>query len=346
MTRRIKHTGVSGMILLAAVILLCISMTTPIQPLYAQAPQELLSNNGMDSYYGIGGSNVVPLGWTLTSSIPVATAKQQWQFENEQFGGSWHLSTIGAAFTAIGTQFVANVKKGTPLRFSAYANLFTCNQQTSCIEQSVGRRVSDRGSGAKVRVGIDPTGGKDANAATVKWSGFAQPFDAFGQVVIDARSENDAGVTVFLYATQDVGMLLNNVYWDNASLQVLGPGSGGGAGTDVPPPPAFAEFVTPQATQPDGSIIHIVREGDTLSSIAVAYKVTVTQIRELNKLPVGAVIFPGQKLLIKKAEAIYLIVTATPTGAAGSATETPRALPTSPVRPTFGPVIITKTPTP
>ncbi len=62
---------------------------------------------------------------------------------------------------------------------------------------------------------------------------------------------------------------------------------------EVPP-------VTVQPPQPDGSIIHVVQRGDTLASIAYAYKVTVAEILKLNNMPEDAwVISVGQKLIIK-----------------------------------------------
>lgn len=241
---------------------------------------ELLRNNGMDEYTG-GPGGVVPVGWTLTSNVPVTSAKQNWVFnEFPGFVASWQVSTSSYAFTMTASQFVAGIRRGTPLRFSAYANLFTCNRADSCIGNN-GTRTSDQTSGARVRIGIDPTGGRDPNAASVVWSPFASPFDTFQQLSVDVASANDNGVTVFLYATQAQGFLLNNVYWDNASLL-------SGAGNPAVPPterPRDVPFVTPQATQSDGSIIHIVREGDTLLSIAVAYNISISELRRLNQIP-------------------------------------------------------------
>jgi LysM repeat protein len=79
--------------------------------------------------------------------------------------------------------------------------------------------------------------------------------------------------------------------------------------------------VTPQPPQPDGSIIHEVRPGDTLAGIAVAYKVDIEELRKLNNIPpeVGNIYY-GQKLIIKLApvqtlppNATFVIVTATHT---------------------------------
>ena len=276
---------------------------------------ELLTNNGMDAYVG-GTGGVVPAGWTLTANVPVNSSKQDWVFnEFPGFGSSWKVSTSKYAFTMNAYQFVAGVRAGTPLVFSAYANVFTCDRQDSCITAE-SPRTSQRESGAQVRIGIDPTGGRDPNAPTVKWSAYIQPFDQFLPMSIEARSENDNGVTVFLNATQSVGMLLNDVYWDNVSL-LSGAGSGGAGGVPIPPTvPRDVPFVTPQKARPDGSIIHTVIQGDTLLSIAVAYNITVTELRRLNNIPPEEYVLQiGQQLIIKtpSPNITFVVVTATPT---------------------------------
>ena len=58
------------------------------------------------------------------------------------------------------------------------------------------------------------------------------------------------------------------------------------------------ELATPAA---DGSITHLVKSGQTLWAIAVAYKVRVAQIQFLNNLGQTVVIYEGQKLIIKEA---------------------------------------------
>ncbi len=76
----------------------------------------------------------------------------------------------------------------------------------------------------------------------------------------------------------------------------------------APPQPTSAPvYVAPvqaQAPQPDGSIIHVVREGDTISAIAVAYRVYQLDIITANQLEhMGRWIYPGQELLIRAADA-------------------------------------------
>jgi len=309
---------------------------------------ELLKNTTFDQYYGIGGANVAPVGWSLTASLPVSAARQEWVFnEFPGFGASWEVSTSKAVFTMTAAQFVPGIRAGTPLRFQAYSNVFTCDKETSCIEGNVGYRISMTNSNARTRIGVDPTGGQDPNASTVVWSPYISPFDRFELAIVDVQAKTDNGVTLFLNGTQDVGMLLNKMYWDNASLQVLGPGGGAPPGaTEVP---RVVPFVTPAGQQADGSIIHTVRSGDTLASIAVAYKITIDEIRQLNEMaPDEYVIQIGQKLIIRppfsvKPPVTYIIVTATYTPGVGTIypTPTPTFTPTrTPTANSSGPIII------
>jgi LysM repeat protein len=73
-------------------------------------------------------------------------------------------------------------------------------------------------------------------------------------------------------------------------------------------PPQQVPPVTPQAPQPDGSIIHSVQQGDTLFSIALAYKVSVDDIKALNNLPASGKVVIGQRLLIKPAPSTTVAV--------------------------------------
>jgi LysM repeat protein len=107
--------------------------------------------------------------------------------------------------------------------------------------------------------------------------------------------------------SQGQGLALNNVYWDQISLTRGGTASqpGGTPGsTVVPTPPAEVPFVVPQGVRPDGSIIHIVQEGDTLSSIAFAYYedygTTVALIAEFNEgiQPNTRFLTIGQEIII------------------------------------------------
>ena len=86
----------------------------------------------------------------------------------------------------------------------------------------------------------------------------------------------------------------------------------------------------------DGTIYHIVQSNEALWSIALAYNVTVDQLKILNSLPTNN-IYVGQKLLVKKPE----ILTATPEITITVTLGIPTSTATRPVTPT-----ITSTATP
>lgn len=62
---------------------------------------------------------------------------------------------------------------------------------------------------------------------------------------------------------------------------------------------SLIETSTPAA---DGSIVHIVKPGEFIITIAQAYQIPLIDIFSLNNLTDQSVIFPGQKLLIKRAD--------------------------------------------
>lgn len=66
----------------------------------------------------------------------------------------------------------------------------------------------------------------------------------------------------------------------------------------------FIPFET-NTPQPDGAIIHVVRSGETLWTIAISYGVTMDEIRRLNGLAANAtLIYNDQRLLIRYASSI------------------------------------------
>ncbi len=198
-----------------------------------------------------------------------------------------------------------------------FATFTTAVYQTVTVPENANVTGSARGfmergpgstptPGGSFRVGIDPNGGSNPLDPAVVWSNTVTTDDAWVQATTTATA-NGTRVTLFLYATQTEPSDPNGIYWDDASLTVGGaggtaPGVTPGVGaTPVPvvPTPAFAPYVAPQAPQADGSIVHTVAAGDTLSSIAVAYGVTNDEILELNNLSSGRFLQIGQKLVIR-----------------------------------------------
>ena len=118
-----------------------------------------------------------------------------------------------ATFTAVMHQ-QASVPANITVRASAYAWVHTCDPDPGICN-------SDASSGARVRVGVDPTGGTNPFAGSVVWGGFEAPHDRWQQVSVRTQASGGT-VTVFLYATQDTPKGLNQLYWDDAGLFVGG----------------------------------------------------------------------------------------------------------------------------
>ncbi|MBN1202083.1 MAG: LysM peptidoglycan-binding domain-containing protein [Anaerolineae bacterium] len=282
--RNKRHVWVIGLLLAA---LLIGGMWVSNQRV-AIAQTNLLTNGSLERpYYGTTSSTTTaPEGWDLWYSGEEPEAfphTDQVQVRDGEV--SWNIKKGYVAITAAGYQRVGGLTEGDAVKLTAYGWVYTCNDtKNSCIIEEPPYRESQKASQTTLKVGIDPTGGTNPGSDQVVWSAVARPYDEWAEMSVTAAAESDT-VTVYLYVTQGRGLALNNIYWDQASL----------VRTDEEPenaPPATATpyevpFVAPQGVRPDGSIVHVVQEGDTLSSIAFAYNkdygVTIESIAAINE---------------------------------------------------------------
>lgn len=264
----------------------------------AQDNTNLLTNGSLERpYYGQGASTrTVPQGWNLWVGAGAPEAFPHTDRLQVLDGEvAWNVKQGYTAFTAAGYQRVGGLQAGETVTLTGFGWVYTCNDTTtSCIISDPPYRRSDPSAGAVIKVGIDPTGGTDPNAATVQWSASASPYDQWAQMNVSAAVTADA-VTVFLYMSQAKGLALNNVYWDKISLVRSAPAA--------TPTAQYAPFVVPQSVRPDGSIVHVVQAGDTLSAIVYAYReynVTAESIAALNTglKPNTRVLQIGQEIVI------------------------------------------------
>ncbi len=118
-----------------------------------------------------------------------------------------------------------------------------------------------------------------------------------------------------------------------------------GGGVSLPAPNPNVTQVTPQVIQdvvtstpnPDGSVVHTVRFGQTLWGIAVAYNLKIADILSINQLPTNASVYVGQNLIIQPAFTATLSPTITLTPVPATRTPTPTRTPVPPT--------LTRTPT-
>ncbi len=145
--------------------------------------------------------NVRPVAFPHTSRPEVRSGSRSLNI-NRNFG----------TFTIAVYQQV-QVPTGANLSASGWAWLHTCDPDPAICN-------SDPESGARARVGLDPTGGTDPFGGNVVWGGYITPHDSWGNTGVTARAQGGT-VTVFLYATQDWPRGLNQLYWDDVTLNAV-----------------------------------------------------------------------------------------------------------------------------
>lgn len=196
-----------------------------------------------------------------------------------------------------------------------------------------GTRPKDRaaaagyGGGATFFISENIVGGTDlsVDGAISMWLGD----DPHIQTMLGASYQDiGAGVSVsdgFVYYTIDVSYVAGGGnYSPPATSQPGGP-------TAIP-----VYLVQTSTPNPDGSVVHTVRSGQTLSGIAKAYGVLVPEIKDLNNLT-SDTIYVGDQLLIRLASTpgptSTITATTTPTQVA-----TPTRKPTRTPTPSASPV--------
>ncbi len=94
------------------------------------------------------------------------------------------------------------------------------------------------------------------------------------------------------------------------------------------PPQATRVYINPVVTvtpQADGQVIHEVKAGEAVWSIATAYGVKVEDLIRLNNLSATPVVYPGQKLVVRVGATALPSASPTPTGPTPTLTPDPTA---------------------
>lgn len=166
---------------------------------------------------------------------------------------------------------------------------------------------SDISVNAVTRVGLEPNGTDNQFASTMVWSGGATPHSGWQTLSVEAVVGASGKVTAVLSGDyRGYSRVFMAAFWDEVSLVVVeaptaAPGNTAVPGaTSAPQPTQVAVqptvFVLP-TPGPDGNIIYIVQDGDTLWRIASISGKTVDEIKSLNGLT-SDIISVGQRLIV------------------------------------------------
>ena len=176
----------------------------------------------------------------------------------------------------------ASVPANATLKFSIFGQAWSTSGDSA---------TSKDPTGVNMRIGIDPTGGINPYSATVVWSGFANPYDAYVPFEVIAQAQGDK-VTVFTWSNPTEARKHNDIYWDEAALvttdgsaiqTVVNPTTG--EVSTVAPVNSSVRFVPAGPTPtPNAQGINevLVESGDTLWSIAARAGLTLDELLELN----------------------------------------------------------------
>lgn len=136
------------------------------------------------------------------------------------------------------------VQPGSKLRFSAYLNVWSTNNDDPSRSDNPGE--------VKLQVGIDPNGGTDGGAAGIVWSNETEFYDKYEQLSVEATSAAST-VTVFVRSAPKQPVKNNHVYVDDAELVVTSAApTGTSAPTNAPVASAtLTPFPQPTATPTD-----------------------------------------------------------------------------------------------
>jgi len=143
-----------------------------------------------------------------------------------------------------------------------------------------------------------------------------------------ATATDEWGQTVYFYVLETALQTKSGqMQYDSYPILTAIAGNQGlayGDATQMAQSLQVAQYIMPvvQATaQPDGDVIHEVKNGQSLWSIAIKYGVKIEQIRQLNNLS-SIDLYPSQKLLVQKG-ATQPAPTPTATGTTLSASPSP-----------------------
>jgi hypothetical protein len=165
-------------------------------------------------------------------------------------------ATDGGAHVA-GLMQTVTVQPGQALRFVAYGHAWSTVGDDPGSSESPGN--------VRLRIGLDPEGGLNPFDESVIWSGEKQVYDAYDDgFMVQARADRTE-VTVFLFSTAEQPKRHNQVFWDDASLEVVAEAS---SEPDVPSTPGAVTLALESASRLVGEVVTVqVKSPSALTGI-------------------------------------------------------------------------------
>ncbi len=344
-----------GVLVLSGIAAVILS-TSP-QWVGAQEAQNLLRNGGFEEgWYDVSGTQQCPNHWRMYSTegeemgdpdnvtalpesrvlpktqVPASEHSLYFWDGNYTLKMFWAKAPIHVAIA----QDVSGLEPGREYRFVVPVFVDTFNWDS-------GKFPPDDPYAAQVRLGAGPKGANWRDEAAINFSDWANGANTSPYYLARTTLQFDfvataPEMTVFVEYASKWGLDNNGIFMDALRLEPLGVAQ---EPTATPLPetatPTTGPSPTPLPTstpRPDGSVVHVVQSGDTLTSIALKYGVTVDQIRELNSGSIGPdnLIRTGQELVISVSDEA-----ATATPVPDTPTPTPESEPEATPSPTEEP---------
>jgi len=199
-------------------------------------------------------------------------------------------------------QTVEGIQPGTLLRFGAWMHAWSATEGPNREQPSP--YESGGQTSMHMKIGIDPTGGRNPWSADVVWSPEVDTYDQFGYYQVTAAARSDK-VTVFTYSRPEKMLKHNDVYVDDVELVAVSIPGGSAAPVAAPTqPPAAANAAPPFAPRPpaaprsDGAVIHVTQPGDTVWGLSIQYDVSMDQILRLNGMDQDTPLLIGREVVI------------------------------------------------
>jgi LysM repeat protein len=219
----------------------------------AQAGPNLLTDPGFEQpFVQANPTALMAPGWTPWW-IPRAADQPDWSYHEPNYDQSSNCSSTcdhrihsgGNAqrmYQFFGS-YVAGVYQQVSVPLGADLQ-FTLFGQGWSSEADSPENVSINGTDMQMRIGIDPLGGTNPLDPHVVWSKQVNALDSWYQFTVYARSQNTT-VTVFAYAAPFDARRKNEVYWDDAALNVVSGDLAATAQASYPTPTPTPVIYTP-----------------------------------------------------------------------------------------------------